>query len=148
MPLTDLHHIAVRTLDVEATRKFYCDVLGMKEAFRPDLGFPGHWLLMGSTMIHTVGGEMAKDGAGKWVSGSGAVDHIALGGTGYDDMRDTFRKHGIEWRENAIPEAKIWQLFVKDPSGVFVEINFDASKEPPGTKGYDAAKALDPVSKF
>lgn len=148
MPLTDLHHVAVRTLDVEATRKFYCDVLGMKEAFRPDLGFPGHWLLMGNTMIHTLGGEMAKDTNGKWVPGGGAVDHIALGARNYDEMRETFRTHGIEWRENAIPEAHIWQLFVKDPSGVFVELNFDARQEPKGSKGYDPAMALDPGAKF
>jgi extradiol dioxygenase family protein len=44
MPLSALHHITVQTDDLEATRDFYRDVLGLKVGFRPDLDFPGYWL--------------------------------------------------------------------------------------------------------
>ena len=34
-----------------------------------------------------------------------------------------------------IPDFKLWQLFVLDPSGVVIELNFEAEKEPEGSKG-------------
>jgi catechol 2,3-dioxygenase-like lactoylglutathione lyase family enzyme len=44
MALNALHHVTVQTNDLEATRDFYRDVLGLTEGFRPNLDFPGYWL--------------------------------------------------------------------------------------------------------
>jgi len=44
MPLNALHHVTVKTADLEATRDFYRDILGLEVGFRPDLNFPGYWL--------------------------------------------------------------------------------------------------------
>jgi hypothetical protein len=38
---TGLFHVAIKTNDLDATVKFYTDVLGMKLVHRPDFGFPG-----------------------------------------------------------------------------------------------------------
>ena len=43
--LNALHHITVQTDDLEATRDFYRDILGV--GFRPDLDFLGYWLYCG-----------------------------------------------------------------------------------------------------
>jgi catechol 2,3-dioxygenase-like lactoylglutathione lyase family enzyme len=40
MPLNALHHVTVKTADLEATRDFYRDILGLEVGFRPDLNFP------------------------------------------------------------------------------------------------------------
>jgi len=37
----------------------------------------------------------------------------------------------------------LWQLFVLDPSGVLVELNYDATKEPRGSKGPSKRKQYD-----
>ncbi len=52
MPLTKMEHYLVLTKDIDATRDFYCRVLGMKDGFRPPLGFPGYWLYLGETPVH------------------------------------------------------------------------------------------------
>ena len=39
-----LYHIAIKTSDLGATRKFWTDIIGLKEMPRPDFGYPGAWL--------------------------------------------------------------------------------------------------------
>src|SRR5262245_55334798 len=51
MPLTKMEHYLVLTKDIDATRDFYCRVLGMSDGFRPPLGFPGYWLYLGDTAV-------------------------------------------------------------------------------------------------
>ena len=41
-------HITLVASDLEASRRFYVDVLGMREVERPDFGFPGLWFQLGS----------------------------------------------------------------------------------------------------
>ena len=43
--------------------------------------------------------------------------------------------HDIPWRQFAIPEVGLWQLFAKDPNGVLIELNFTVAKEPEGSAG-------------
>ncbi len=47
MPLLRIEHYLVLCDDVDHTRDFYRDVLGLRDGFRPDLGFPGYWLYAG-----------------------------------------------------------------------------------------------------
>src|SRR4029079_13674619 len=47
MPLTELNHYLLVAKNLERTRTFYCDVLGLELAERPDFGFPGYWLKIG-----------------------------------------------------------------------------------------------------
>ena len=53
MPLTKLEHYLVLTDDIDATRDFYVEALGMQVGFRPPLGFPGHWVYIGDTLLDT-----------------------------------------------------------------------------------------------
>ena len=65
MPVLDLHHIAIKTSDVDKTVRFYNDILGTRTVPRPPFNFPGAWLMMGSTMIHLYGGDAAKSRDGR-----------------------------------------------------------------------------------
>jgi catechol 2,3-dioxygenase-like lactoylglutathione lyase family enzyme len=86
----NLFHVAIRTADLEATRAFYGRVLGMVEAERPNLPFPGAWLrppVAGMpAILHVYAGEAASgsEGAvpsgGAAVSGSTGASSAALGG--------------------------------------------------------------------
>jgi len=58
-------------------------------------------------------------------------------------MREKVKKHRCDWRQNNVPEVKLWQIFVLDPSGVLVELNYDVSKEPRGSKGPSKRKQYD-----
>src|SRR6516162_7010990 len=55
MPLNALHHVTVKTANLEVTRDFYRDILGLEVGFRPDLDFPGYWLYCGDVpVVHLV----------------------------------------------------------------------------------------------
>ena len=136
MALVDINHVAIRTLDLDKTNKFYTEVLGMKLAKRPPFDFPGSWLSIGNTMFHVMAGNAAYDTEGKFRPVGGCVDHISISAEGFDDFAGRFTKHGLDWREFAVPEADIVQLFVRDPNGILIELNFTASKE--GKKGKKA----------
>ena len=136
MTLIDIHHVTIKTQNLEATNEFYVDVLGMTYADRPDLGFPGTWFNLGRTMVHIVAGSAAVDGDGKVAPEGGAsVDHIAIAARDFDAARQNLIDHDLEWRQSSIPDAKLWQLFVHDPSGVLIELNFDTTYEADGAKG-------------
>jgi catechol 2,3-dioxygenase-like lactoylglutathione lyase family enzyme len=144
MRLTDIQHIAIKTKDLEATNRFYTEILGMTLAKRPNFDFPGSWLQMGNTMIHTMAGHAGQEKAGQPGRGSAAVDHIALGAVGFDDFRKKFVDNDLEWRQFSIPTFGLWQLFVKDPSGIVIELNFSVPNEPAGSKGPDHGNMYDP----
>lgn len=135
MPLLDLHHVAVKTACLEDSLKFYTGLLGMEEVARPPRGFPGAWVKMGQTMIHFYSGEAARSESGDFAHGSAAIDHVALRATGFDELKNAVVASGYSWRQAEIAEASLWQLFIKDPNGITIELNFDSRTEAPGSRG-------------
>jgi hypothetical protein len=103
------------------------------------------WLQMGETMFHIYGGDAAKTHAGdyKYDQGVAPIDHVALRAKGFDKMKEVCKKNRCTWRQFDIPDFKLWQLFLQDPSGVIVELNFDATKEPRGSKGPNGRNLFD-----
>jgi catechol 2,3-dioxygenase-like lactoylglutathione lyase family enzyme len=130
LPLTGIQHLLVLTDDIEATRNFYRDVLGMREGERPPLEFPGYWLYLGEVAcIHvadrvayaahasTLGLEVAAGARG------GPIDHVAFAADDYEEISARLKDAGVEAVENEVPAAGLRQLFLHDPNGVRVEIN-------------------------
>ena len=128
-----LFHVALKSGDLDATVRFYTEVLGMIVADRPPIGFPGAWLKPAQpgadAMIHLYAGDSALEPDGSLQTGSGAVDHVSVVCQGYSEFRERFRKFGLEWRENLVPATPLWQLFVYDPNGVQLELTFHAAAE-------------------
>jgi len=133
MPVQSLFHAAVKTADLERSRRFYCGVLGLSVVPRPPLDFPGLWLAAPGferqPLIHLYAGDAAREPDGGFASGTGALDHLSILARDFAGFRDTFREHGLSWRENVLREAGLWQLFVYDPSGLLVELTFRANEE-------------------
>ena len=132
MPLLKLEHYLVLSDDVDRTRDFYRDVLGMREGFRPKLDFAGYWLYVGDTASIHIGDwasySVWTQSVGIPIStraeSTGAVDHIAFNASGFDEMRARLKSHGIEPSENLLDEIGLRQLFFYDPNGVPIELNF------------------------
>jgi catechol 2,3-dioxygenase-like lactoylglutathione lyase family enzyme len=131
MPLTKMEHYLVLTDDIEATRDFYVQALGMQVGFRPPLGFPGYWVYVGDTpCIHiaewrTYTEHSHQQGipVSQRAEGTGPVDHIAFNARDYDDVVDRLQRHGVHAERNDVPGGNLRQLFLKDPNGVKIEIN-------------------------
>jgi catechol 2,3-dioxygenase-like lactoylglutathione lyase family enzyme len=124
MVINGLFHIAIKTSDLAATKAFYCDVIGLRDVFRPDFGYPGAWLACpipgGQPIMHIYAGGPALGPEGRAPSGTAAIDH---------QFRERFQRFGLEWREFLVPGTSLWQLFVYDPSGVQLELTFEGSAE-------------------
>ena len=134
MPLTGLDHCAIRTGDLVATRDFFVDVLGLEDGDRPPFPFPGHWLYCaGRPVVHLIGLDaqgstglvdyMGEDRDAA-LTGTGAVDHVAFAADDLEGMRARIEELGIESRERDVPDLALHQIFVVDPNGITVEINF------------------------
>jgi catechol 2,3-dioxygenase-like lactoylglutathione lyase family enzyme len=143
MTLT-LNHFSIRTTDLEASRHFYADVLGLTVGPRPDFPFPGLWMYRGdhadvaNAVVHIIGID-AKDPNGlkqylgdreeAALTGSGAVDHIAFFADGLADMLAHLRKRDVAFRERTVPSIGLHQLFLDDPAGVVIELNYQAAEK-------------------
>jgi glyoxylase I family protein len=55
MQILSVAHISVVVADTERALRFYRDVLGLAaDPTRPDLGYPGAWLTLGTQQIHLL----------------------------------------------------------------------------------------------
>ena len=128
-----LFHTAIKTADLDATVRFYTEVLGMVVAERPPIGFPGAWLKPAQAgadaIIHLYAGDAAKEADGSVQTGSSAIDHVSVVCQGYSDFKAQFEKFGLAYRENLVPATPLWQLFVYDPNGIQLELTFHAAAE-------------------
>ena len=134
MGVDHLFHVAIRTRDLELSVRFYAQVMGLVAVPRPALDFPGAWLAApgheDAPLIHLYAGDAALPLDGVFTASSGVVDHVSIMSSNFYGLRERCAQLGLPWRENVLPTAGLWQLFVHDPSGVMLEFTFDASKEP------------------
>lgn len=55
MSVLALHHVSLVVADTARALNFYCGVLGLAvDQNRPDLGYPGAWLVIGHQQIHLL----------------------------------------------------------------------------------------------
>lgn len=134
MALTRLDHFSIRTTDVDGTRDFFVRVLGMTSGERPPFKFPGAWLYCGEKdVIHIIGIDPSdKSGLVEYLgdreetalTGTGAIDHLAFMAEDIDAMRVRLQDEGIASREREVPLLGVRQIFLEDPNGVTIELNF------------------------
>ena len=60
---------------------------------------------------------------------SGVVHHVAFASQGFDGMRKRLQSKGMEFHSRQVPGGDLWQIFVNDPNGVMIELNYEAAKE-------------------
>jgi catechol 2,3-dioxygenase-like lactoylglutathione lyase family enzyme len=131
MPLTRLDHLLVLTDDMDETRDFYRDALGLEVGERPPLEFPGYWLYAaGIPCVHVADREIYTSHARATgipasppAEGTGAVDHLAFAADDYDEATQRLERSGIVAKRNTVPGVGMRQLFFSDPNGVKIEIN-------------------------
>jgi catechol 2,3-dioxygenase-like lactoylglutathione lyase family enzyme len=122
MPVDQFQHINTRSADVEASRRFYEEILGFRVGDRPPFASTGYWLYLGNQpVVHLVqrpAGDPAQHGAGN-------LDHIAFRGVDLEATRQTLQAAGIQYREAVVPRDGSIQIFVHDPDGIRIELNFE-----------------------
>jgi catechol 2,3-dioxygenase-like lactoylglutathione lyase family enzyme len=137
MALSFMEHFLIQSADIEATKDWWCNVLGMRVGPSPDFKFPVYWLYIDETdVLHlTQGGKNVSDNRMKYLGqssqateGSGVIDHIGFRATGLDATIEKLNSLGIDFKERQVNDQGLYQLFLFDPNGVKVELNFSASE--------------------
>lgn len=120
MSVQGLDHVTVNTADLQRSREFYGEALGLTEGARPNFDFPGAWFYLGGRpVVHLIGG------AGAEASGAtGAFDHVAFEAGDYEAILARLEAKGLAVGRNEVPDFRVRQLFVHDPGGVKIELNF------------------------
>jgi catechol 2,3-dioxygenase-like lactoylglutathione lyase family enzyme len=123
MPVDRLQHVNIRCADVEAAKEFYVRVLGLEVGPRPPFQSSGYWMYLdGHPIVHLVQRPAGEDPK----SGGGNLDHVGFGGVDLEGTRAQLQAAGIPYREQIVPRDGSVQIFVEDPDGIKVELNFDA----------------------
>ena len=103
-------------------RDFYCDVVGLTEGFRPAFERFGFWLYIeDKDVLHLI---TPKEGDGRSLQKS-SFDHIAFRTTNYQGVLQKLKTLNILFEEKPIPGMTAHQIFLRDPAGNRVELNFD-----------------------
>src|SRR5258708_14176195 len=133
MPITDINHYLVVSKNLERSKKFYQEVLGLNLApERRDFGFRGCWLKAGDAICVHLASQQPKRIRDRFLlkkhprgtTGSGSVDHIAFLARDPQEVRDRIRRKKVEMHFRSFPDAKLFQIFLKDPDDVTIELNF------------------------
>lgn len=148
MPITSINHFFIRADDLQKTRDFFVEVLGMHEQPRPDFPFPGYWLgSNGGIQVHIGPSRIpnretyylgtpadAVDGQ------SGVIDHVAFLAEDPEGFVHHLQALAVPFRPRYFPEFKLYQLFLRDPNGVMIELNFNGIEDAPQWGGEDYGK--------
>ena len=103
-------------------RDFYCNVVGLTEGFRPSFERFGFWLYIGDQdVLHLI---TPKEGDGRSPQKS-SFDHIAFKTANHQDVLKKLKSLNILFEEKPIPGMSAHQIFLRDPAGNRVELNFD-----------------------
>jgi len=141
MPAQSLNHYTIKVRDLEHTKDFYCDVVGLTVGERPPLSFPGYWLYCGDVpVVHLIGkqdNEKTIHDAPSAPAPTGRLDHIAFSCVGLKEMRHNLQSRGLPFDERVLPRLNMTQPFYPDPDGISVECNFAPEEtEARSGKGY------------
>ena len=119
MGIKGLDHVNINTSNMKDTLSFYVDLLDFKEGYRPSFDFPGAWLYAGGNeVIHVV------------LSGNESnvicnpVDHIVFEVTYFEKIKQRLENAKWDFRCSSVPDTQIRQIFLVDPNGVKLELNF------------------------
>ena len=122
-----LDHFNIRTRDLDSTVHFYQEVMGLEKGPRPNFAFPGAWMYSeGKAVVHIV--DISKTDEPQKPD-SGVVHHVAFVSRGFDGMKQRLSSKGMPFDARQVPGGELWQIFVNDPNGVMIELNYEAAKE-------------------
>ena len=126
MKIMFLDHFNIRAPKEQLSnvKKFYTEVLGFKEGFRPKLNGSGQWLYANDKAIL----HLSEDDSRTTQKGEDFLDHFAMRCVGVNEFVRKLNDMSIEFRSAQIPEIDLIQLFFKDPAGITIEVNFEGEE--------------------
>ncbi len=128
MKINKLDHfnIVANAGDLERVTRFYTELFGFKVGPRPGFAFNGAWLYSGDfPLIHLSeidSPDLSHPGLHETTTG--CVHHIAFDCEGLEEFKELLDENDIEYECGSVKSWNIEQLFLHDPSGTRIELNF------------------------
>ena len=121
LSINHIQLVAERDLVIQL-RDFYCDVIGLTEGFRPAFERFGFWLYIGDKdVVHLITPKEGDDRSAQ----KSSFDHVAFKTGDYEGVLKRLKLLNISFEEKPIPGMAAHQIFLRDPAGNRVELNFD-----------------------
>ena len=129
MRVEALDHVNIITADLEGSARFYAEVFGLepRDGPPPLTHATARWMYdaAGRAVIHINSLDCARAYDRQVHAGpTGALHHVALRCSGYEELRARLKKRGLEHRLNEVSAIGLKQVFVLDPNQVLLELNF------------------------
>jgi len=126
-PIHELNHVMIRVRDLEASNRFYGEILGLKRIPRPAFDFPGTWFALGSQELHLIGDPTLP-------AAPRQHHHFAVRIDDADAARRELESRG--WTHLRGPQRRpdgAMQVFVTDPDGYMIELMAPAADPTAGS---------------
>ena len=129
MRVNALDHVNIITADLERTANYYAGLFGLERRDAPPPLTPGNaqWMYdaAGRAIVHINSLECPRAFERDVSPGpTGALHHVALNCTGYDEMIARLHSRGLGCQVNVVKAIGLRQIFTIDPNGVLLELNF------------------------
>ena len=142
MGITELNHINIRTVKMEATKDFFVNIVGLEIGWRPDFDSHGYWLYCGDVpIVHLSGSDPDGEPRTNHEGRGNGLDHLGLFAKDLVGMENTLTENDVTYRKCLASGGKLIQVFFLDPNGVQVELGFDAEIEGVTPDSFEAVDA-------
>lgn len=116
MKTKDLNHVALHVADLENSKVFYGEILGLEKIPRPEFDFPGEWYRLGENQeLHLIAGRHAAVNSGT------RGNHFALGVESMDEAERELAERGITHTPRQTRPDGAFQIYIEDPDGYWIE---------------------------
>jgi catechol-2,3-dioxygenase len=124
MTTRGINHINLRAPRalLDKLKFFYCEVIGLHVGSRPPFSSFGYWLYAGDQAILHLSQALPDENQATHIRTT--LDHVALDCSDRFDVEGTLKRHGVPYRTALVPATNQVQLFLEDPAGNRIELNF------------------------
>jgi catechol 2,3-dioxygenase-like lactoylglutathione lyase family enzyme len=124
-----LDHVNIIAADLDGTARFYAELFGLerRDAPRPLTPQNAQWMHddAGRAILHINSEDCPRAFPREVAPGpTGAIHHVALNCSGFDEMIARLDARGCERQVNTVEAIGLRQIFMTDPNGVLLELNF------------------------
>jgi glyoxylase I family protein len=114
-----VHHVSYSVSDLERSRRFYEDILGLEEIERPEMGLPGAWYGAGNAEVHLIGVPEGVDVGTRPASITPLANHQAFEIDDYAKTLEFLEARGVEVLKIGPERGQMW---IRDPDGNIIEL--------------------------
>ena len=129
MPVESLDHVNVATADLDRAEAFYRDLLDLESRAAPPpmTHATARWMCdrSGRAILHLNSIDYRRQFDRDMSPGpTAALHHVALRCTDHSETLARIERMGLDYRLNEVTAIGLRQIFVHDPDGVLLELNF------------------------